>query len=114
MIGRPRSSALALLVACATVGCHRSTELSRADWASEREGDRLFVRTLDSTNYNLRKFAFTTQGLVAQSGQRVAPNGQRAAIGSSIRLPLDSISAVRVDKLDMRRTLLLTAAATTA
>ena len=78
----------------------RKSLLLLSDGFLEDYGSELRDVAAASREANTAIYFLDARGLVAQSGQRVAPNGQRAAIGSSIRLPLDSISAVRVDKLE--------------
>jgi hypothetical protein len=90
-------------------GCTRTADVPRADWGAIPRDANVHVRTTGGVAYDLRDVAFTTQGLIARRGERTEPT--RAAIVDSIRIPLDSVAAVRIRRLDRQRTSLLVAGA---
>jgi hypothetical protein len=108
---RVAAAAAYLSIACA-FGCYRTRVVESRDWPVISDSQSIRVRTASGGEYELRRVQFTTAGLLAMQGRQLSPG--RDSIVDSLRIPLDSISVVRVRELDKKATAWLLAAAVTA
>ena len=93
----------------AGAACYRTRTIAKQDWPVVPDSQLVRVRTVSGTEYELRKVAFTTDGLIGVRQLKTTP-----AAADTLRIPLDSIDVVRVRQLDKVATAWLVAASATA